>query len=163
GGINTIDPLERLSVVPSPKQPLLVELGVLQGGKRVLFAVQPGAAVSGPGTCTPGPIDCEVLTLAPGQTEGVSKQTSTGTTRVAPSGAQAIVVNDGGTPAGVALTPSTRGFALPAGVSAVTSAAACTDPWLSLDLGGPSMPNSGLCYRGGSVIHKNETFALTWD
>ena len=83
GGVNTIDPLERLSVVPGRQQPLLVELGVLQGGKRVLFAVQPGAAVSGPGTCAPGPIDCEILSLAPGQTEAVSKQTSTGTTPVA--------------------------------------------------------------------------------
>ncbi len=83
GGLNTIDPLERLSVLPSPQQPLLLELGVLQDTKRVLFAVEPGAAVSGPGTCTPGPIDCEILSLAPGQTEGVSKQTPTGTTPVA--------------------------------------------------------------------------------
>ncbi len=83
GGLNTIDPLARLSVLPSPQQPLLVELGVLQGAKRVLFAVQPGAAVGGPGTCTPGPIDCEILSLAPGQTEGVSKQTPTGSTPVA--------------------------------------------------------------------------------
>jgi hypothetical protein len=83
GGVNTIDPLERLSVLPSPQQPLLVELGVLQGGKQVLFAVQPGAAVGGAGTCTPGPIDCEILSLAPGQTEGVSKQTATGSTPVA--------------------------------------------------------------------------------
>jgi hypothetical protein len=83
GGLNTIDPLERLSVLPSVQQPLLVELGVLQGGKQVLFAVEPGAAVGGPGTCTPGPIDCEILSLAPGQTEGVSKQTPSGTTPVA--------------------------------------------------------------------------------
>jgi hypothetical protein len=83
GGLNTIDPLERLSVLPNPQQPLLVELGVLQDTKRVLFVVEPGAAVSGPGTCTPGPIDCEILSLAPGQTEGVSKQTPTGSTPVA--------------------------------------------------------------------------------
>lgn len=83
GGLNTIDPLERLSVLPSPQQPLLVELGVLQGAHNVLFAVEPGAAVSGPGACTPGPIDCEVLSLAPGQTEGVSKQTANGSTPVA--------------------------------------------------------------------------------
>jgi hypothetical protein len=83
GGLNTIDPLERLSVLPSVQHPLLVELGVLQGGKQVLFAVEPGAAVGGPGTCTPGPIDCEILSLAPGQTEGVSEQTATGSTPVA--------------------------------------------------------------------------------
>jgi hypothetical protein len=83
GNLNTIDPLERLSILPSPQQPLLVEYGVLQGGRQVVFAVQPGAAVSGPGACTPGPIDCEVLTLSPGQTEAVSKQTPTGSTPVA--------------------------------------------------------------------------------
>jgi hypothetical protein len=83
GGLNTIDPLQRLSVLPSAQKPLLVELGVLQGGKRVLFAVQPGAAVSGAGVCTPGPIDCEILSLAPGQTEGVSEQTASGSTPVA--------------------------------------------------------------------------------
>jgi hypothetical protein len=83
GSVNTIDPLERLSILPGVQQPLLVELGVLQGGKQVLFAVEPGAAVSGPGTCTPGPIDCEVLSLSPGLTEGVSKQTPTGSTGVA--------------------------------------------------------------------------------
>ena len=83
GGLNTIDPVKRLSILPSLQEPLLVELGVLQGGKQVLFAVQPGAAVSGPGTCTPGPIDCEIIALAPGQTEAVNKQTPTGTTPVA--------------------------------------------------------------------------------
>jgi hypothetical protein len=83
GGVNTIDPVQRLSILPSLQQPLLVELGVLQGGKKVLFAIQPGAAVSGPGTCIPGPIDCEIIALSPGQTEGLSKQTPTGTTPVA--------------------------------------------------------------------------------
>jgi hypothetical protein len=83
GGLETIDPLQRLSVLPSLQQPLLVELGVLQDTGRVLFAVEPGAAVGGHGTCTPGPIDCEILSLAPGQTEGVSKQTPTGSTPVA--------------------------------------------------------------------------------
>jgi PKD domain len=86
---------------------------------------------------------------------------------VATGAAQAVVINDingnpSGTEAGVALTPSTRGIPLPGGVAAVPGAG-CTDPWLSFDLGGPSMPDAGLCYRGGGVIHKNETFALTWD
>jgi hypothetical protein len=82
GDLNTIDPLERLSVLPNVKQPLLTELGVLQGGKQVVFVVEPGAVVGGPGTCTPGPIDCEILTLSPGQTEGLSQQTPTGSTPV---------------------------------------------------------------------------------
>jgi len=72
GGVNTVDPLERLSPVPSDQQPLLVELGVLQGGGRVLFAVQPGTVVSGPATCIPGPIDCEVISLGQDQTESIS-------------------------------------------------------------------------------------------
>ena len=80
GGLNTIDPLQRLSILPNPQQPLLVELGVLQGGHDVLFAVQRGAVVSGPGTCTPGPIDCQILSLAPGQTEGLSVQGANGGT-----------------------------------------------------------------------------------
>jgi hypothetical protein len=83
GGVNTIDPLERLSILPSKKQPMLVELGVLQGGHSVLFVVEPGTVVSGAGTCTPGPIDCEILSLNPGQTEGISKQTASGSTPVA--------------------------------------------------------------------------------
>ena len=78
GGIDTLDPLERLSVLPSDQSPMLVELGVLQGGHRVLFAVQPGTVVNGPGVCTPGPIDCEVLSLGQDQTEGMARQTSAG-------------------------------------------------------------------------------------
>jgi PKD repeat protein len=78
----------------------------------------------------------------------------------AASGAQAVVVNDQGTTAGVALVP---GDSPPSGVSAVTSNGSCNDPWLSSDLGGPLLPSNGLCYHGGAVMHKNETFALTWD
>ncbi len=83
GGLDTIDPLERLSVLPNDRQPLLVELGVQKGGGRVLFAVEPGAVVSGPGTCTPGPIDCQVLSLAVGQNENLSSQSPTGPNEVA--------------------------------------------------------------------------------
>jgi hypothetical protein len=84
GGLDTIDPLERLSVLPSEQQPLLVELGVLKGGRRVLFAVEPGTVLSGPGICTPGPIDCEILSLAQDQTEGLSRQSPTGVVSVRP-------------------------------------------------------------------------------
>jgi hypothetical protein len=84
-------------------------------------------------------------------------------TLVAAGGAQAVVVNDQGITAGVALVPGARSIALPPGVSAVTSAGPCTDPWLSSDFGGPQLPSAGLCYRGGAVMHQNEMFALTWD
>jgi hypothetical protein len=75
-GVDTIDPLARLSAVPSAQDPRLVELGVLQGGSRVLFAVQRGTVVEGPGTCIPGPLDCEVLSLAQDQTEAASSSGS---------------------------------------------------------------------------------------
>jgi hypothetical protein len=78
GGLDTIDPLERLSVLQSEQQPQLVELGVLQGGKQVLFVVEPGTIVSGPGVCTPGPIDCEILSLGQDQTEGISSNSANG-------------------------------------------------------------------------------------
>jgi hypothetical protein len=77
GGLDTISPLERLSILPSRLHPLLVELGVLAGGRRVLFAVQPGAVVRGPGRCTPGPIDCQILSLASAQTETLSSANGT--------------------------------------------------------------------------------------
>jgi PKD domain len=85
---------------------------------------------------------------------------------VATTAAQAVVLNDtnpGGTQAGVVLTPNTRGVPLPSGVSPATAGPSCLDPWLSSDLGGPTMSTAGLCFRGGGVIHRNETFALTWD
>jgi hypothetical protein len=83
GGVTPIDPFLRDGTLPGNQQPLLVELGVAQGAHRVLYAVQPGAVVSGPGTCTPGPLDCELLSLAPGQTEGISARTASGSVPVA--------------------------------------------------------------------------------
>jgi hypothetical protein len=79
GGLNAIDPFERDRALPSDQRPELVELGVLQGAHSVLFAVQPGATFTGPGTCVPGPLDCEILQLAPGQTEGISATSGVGT------------------------------------------------------------------------------------
>jgi hypothetical protein len=76
GGVDPIDPLVRLTPLPSAQQPLLVELGVLQGTHTVLFAVQPGAVLTGPGSCIPGPVDCEIISLAPGQTESVAPSSS---------------------------------------------------------------------------------------
>jgi hypothetical protein len=94
GGLDTLDPLERLSVLPGNAQPRVVELGVLKGGRRVLFVVQPGTVLSGPGTCTPGPIDCEILSLAPGQTEGLSMQSATGVVSVALFAVTAITAEE---------------------------------------------------------------------
>jgi hypothetical protein len=82
GGVKTIAPLERLTPLPSQSTPLLVELGVLKGGSRVLFAVRPGTSGGGPGTCIPGPINCEILSMTPGQRERLGRS-STGTTPAA--------------------------------------------------------------------------------
>jgi hypothetical protein len=78
GGLNRVDSLERLGILPNARQPLLVELGVLQGGKRVVFVVAPGTVLRGPGACVPGPLDCEILTLAPNQIEAVAANVSSG-------------------------------------------------------------------------------------
>ena len=94
GGVNRIDPLERLSVLPSERQPRLVELGVLHDGRRVLFVVQPGTVVAGPGTCTPGPIDCEILSLAQDQIEGISTQSPAGVSPVAQFAITAITTGE---------------------------------------------------------------------
>jgi hypothetical protein len=95
GGLNGIDPLERLSVLPSPQQPLLVELGVLQGGKRVLFATQPDTVLAGPGSCIPGPVDCEILSLGQDQTEAVGRRLGgLGATAVALFAVTAITAAD---------------------------------------------------------------------
>ena len=79
------------------------------------------------------------------------------------SSANAIILNDAGTEAGVALAPGATGEPLPSGVSAVTFSSSCTDPALPADLGGPQLPAEALCYHGGDVMHKNEMFDLTWD
>jgi hypothetical protein len=78
GNENTINSLERLSALPSRSNPLLVELGVLKGGKDVLFALQPGTIVRGGGRCIPGPTDCELLSLRRSQVERVEATTQDG-------------------------------------------------------------------------------------
>jgi hypothetical protein len=85
---------------------------------------------------------------------------------VVTTAANAAVVQDGTTEAGVSLVPNARtspALTLPSGITTDQSGAACMDPWLSSDLKGPLLPPNSLCYRGGAVMHKNETFALTWD
>ncbi len=93
GDLNTIDSFERLSVLPSEQQPLLVYLGVLKGGRDALFLVQSGTVVSGPGTCAPGPSDCEILSLAQGRIESLAVSTAGGTSNVALFSVTAIKVD----------------------------------------------------------------------
>ncbi len=78
GGVNTIDPAERLGVLPSTNQQLVAQLGVLKGARRVMFAVAPGTIVNGPGSCVPGPVDCQILSLPVGANESISMRSATG-------------------------------------------------------------------------------------
>jgi len=68
----------RLLVLPSAHDPLLVELGVLRGARRVLFALLPDTLVHGPGRCIPGRADCELLSLAPGEVEALGRRSPVG-------------------------------------------------------------------------------------
>jgi hypothetical protein len=94
--------------------------------------------------------------------------------------AQAVVVTDGGTEAGVALVPnarqtgsSTAGYLSSAGISLVTSSGSCQDPAASTEsdiLTAGSWPLSvapfsaqPICWQGGPVMHANETFTLEWE
>ena len=78
GGLDTIDPLQRLSGLPSDQLPLLIELGVLKGGHRALFLVQPGTVLSGPGAMHSGTDRLRnSVSLAPNQIETISTQSST--------------------------------------------------------------------------------------
>src|SRR5450755_1739053 len=79
---------------------------------------------------------------------------------IAASSAQALVVTDRGSAYGVGLVPGTSRATLPAGIFPVVSSRPCADPALTPDL---FLPDGGLCSHGGSVMHGNETFALTWD
>jgi hypothetical protein len=72
-------------------------------------------------------------------------------------GAQAVVLNVGGVgKIGVALVPGSSRTGLPI----VTSSPPCADPALSADL---RLSDTGLCFQGGAVLHRNETFDITWD
>ncbi len=82
GGLNTIDPVVRLSPLPSAKQPLLLELGVLKGGSEVLFVVQPGTVLRGPAKCLPGKVECQIISLAPNQIESLYVNAATGPSHV---------------------------------------------------------------------------------
>lgn len=79
--------------------------------------------------------------------------------------AQAIVVTVGGAGTlGVSLVPGTTTASLPGDVSLPPPAATCTDPALAQWPDLPQLPSTGLCFHdGGSVMHSNQTFALTWD
>jgi hypothetical protein len=72
--------------------------------------------------------------------------------------ANAMVVHDAdGNTLGVRFQPNT---APPASMIQTPGIPGACDPWLSSDL---LQPASGLCWHGGPVLHRNETFTLIWD
>lgn len=96
---------------------------------------------------------------------------------VATSGAQAVVVNENGTLAGVALVPNARegasttsSYLTAAGIPIVTSSGSCSDPAAATEpdiltagswpLSAPAQP---ICWHGGPVMNENETIALEWE
>ncbi|HEX2015990.1 MAG TPA: hypothetical protein VGN69_04785 [Solirubrobacteraceae bacterium] len=62
------DPV-RLTPLPSAGDPQVVFLGVLRGGRRASFLLSSRATATGDGRCRPSPSSCQVLDLAPGETE----------------------------------------------------------------------------------------------
>lgn len=88
--------------------------------------------------------------------------------------AQAVVVNDNGTIAGISLVPTARGhengYMASAGVSVVTSTGSCSDPAAASEpdiLTAGSWPLNAsaqpLCWHSGPVMHSNEVFSLEWE
>lgn len=61
--------LRRLEALPSPDAPVLVYLGVQDGGKVAVFMVDTGVVPQGDGSCKPDPSSCETLHLREGDTE----------------------------------------------------------------------------------------------
>jgi hypothetical protein len=58
------------ALLPNETAPVLVYLGSTLDEKRALFSVSTYTEqLTGPGTCAPGPTDCSLLALAPGQSE----------------------------------------------------------------------------------------------
>jgi hypothetical protein len=87
--------------------------------------------------------------------------TSIALSMFAAASAGAVVIDMGASGRyGVALVPGTRASLGAAGVTTVTAAAPCTDPWLAFDF---ILQDTGLCYHGGPVIHKSEVFDVSWD
>jgi hypothetical protein len=63
------DKVRRLEALPSADEPVLVYLGVEEGGKVAVFMVDTGVEAQGDGVCKPDPAVCETLHLREGETE----------------------------------------------------------------------------------------------
>lgn len=75
-GDATGDALERMTVkrlgaLPSVEEPVLIYLGVADGGKSAVFLFEEGVEVNGDAECDPSPQACETIKLRAGETEFV--------------------------------------------------------------------------------------------
>jgi hypothetical protein len=70
--------LARLTLLPSPKQPELMFMGVVAGGKQAVFALAAGVQHKGPGLCRPRRQQCSAILLRAGQTEQITVATPIG-------------------------------------------------------------------------------------
>jgi hypothetical protein len=62
--------IQPFTYLPSLQTPVLVFLGNSSNGKRAIFLVSDGViGQAGAGACSPSPEDCQLLSLAPGETE----------------------------------------------------------------------------------------------
>jgi hypothetical protein len=59
----------RLEALPDSDNPLLVYMGVKDGGKAAVFMLDSSVTPQGDGECEPSPADCETLVLRKGETE----------------------------------------------------------------------------------------------
>ena len=104
-----------------------------------------------------------VLTVVAGVFSGVA---SAGAVVIDPAKTSSTPVeyktSEDGSYVGVALAPGTRGNLPNAEIPEVTTTGKCND-LIPADLIRPKMPESGLCWHEGPVMHGNETFALVWD
>ena len=61
--------VERLEALPDSDAPVLVYIGVLEGGKVAVFMVDHDTTAQGDGSCKPDPATCETIHLRVGDTE----------------------------------------------------------------------------------------------
>lgn len=63
--------LARLTPLPSARQPEIMFMGVMAGGRQAVFALGAGLQHTGPGLCRPSHTQCSAILLKAGQTEHI--------------------------------------------------------------------------------------------
>jgi hypothetical protein len=69
--LRAYDDAKRFTTLPSPRNPLVVFLGLMSDAKTAVFLVSSTASPAGPGRCTPSLRNCEFLKLKAGQQEAL--------------------------------------------------------------------------------------------